>query len=311
MKYLLIAILLPFMAWSQIGFNTSTPNENSYLHISEKIDAQSSFAGFYFPSANQQKLDDLKTELLAEDDVENNGLLLFNSQERKLTYWSDTDWSDVSPLPQKSNFVFTCNLSNIVKYGLYTANTELSSVDNYITITLNVTKAGYYNIVLLSDNGYYFSTEGVFNQLGSQTITVPGYGTPIAGGTNNLTLKINNIETPCSFTSLFVEPPVSTYLLRCHDFTFIGSYANGTTMLTSNKLKMVVDAYSLGTYLIQTNTVNGIKFSKEGEFTTLGPNIIELDVTGTVNMQKETFILTTNSHGKINNRCLFGIPITQ
>ena len=83
-----------------------------------------------------------------------------------------------APLPPAT---FTC--TGATANGTYTAGTALTA-SNTITLTLNVTNPGSYNITTtsLSNNGVTFSGTGNV-AMGSQTITLRSTNTPTAAGT--------------------------------------------------------------------------------------------------------------------------------
>jgi len=96
--------------------------------------------------------------------------------------------------------------------GVYTASTPLSST-NTVTIKVNVTTAGSYNIVTNTVNGISFSGSGVFTATGTNVpVILSGTGTPLAAGTT--TLK-PNMTSSCSFDITVATAPVSTGTYSC------------------------------------------------------------------------------------------------
>jgi len=81
--------------------------------------------------------------------------------------------------------------------GTYTAGTILVAA-NSVTTNVNVTQMGTYTLGTDTVNGIYFRTSNSFNTLGVQSITLAGFGTPVAGGNFNYTLT--NGSTSCTFT---------------------------------------------------------------------------------------------------------------
>ncbi len=60
-----------------------------------------------------------------------------------------------------------------------------------------------------------------------------------------------------------------------------GSYLTGTVLDASNIVSLAVNVTKLGTYSVNTNSINGITFSGTGTFTVLGSQNIDLTGTGT------------------------------
>ncbi len=90
----------------------------------------------------------------------------------------------------------------------------------------------------------------------------------------------------------------------CAPVTNNGTYTQGILLNTTNTVTVQVNVTTPGTYIISTNTVNGVSFSKSGTFTSTGINSIILVGAGTPLMSGlQTF---TVSFG--GNTCSF--PIT-
>lgn len=69
--------------------------------------------------------------------------------------------------------------------GTYVADTALKQDFNTMLVTLDVTKAGRYNIFSDTVNGYWFKGSGVFNDTGMHSVTLQGYGKPGTAGIDN------------------------------------------------------------------------------------------------------------------------------
>ena len=68
---------------------------------------------------------------------------------------------------------------------------------------------------------------------------------------------------------------------QCMPSTVAGTYTQNVTLSTNNTVQVQVNVTTLGTYAITTNTVNGVSFSANGSFTTLGVQNVTLNGTGT------------------------------
>lgn len=88
------------------------------------------------------------------------------------------------------------NCTNAMVNGIYTAGTPLS-ISNTVTITVNVTAIGTYNITT-SFQGMTFSGSGTFGSTGLQTVTLNGSGTPTNSGVNNIPITVGS--SSCIFS---------------------------------------------------------------------------------------------------------------
>jgi hypothetical protein len=98
--------------------------------------------------------------------------------------------------------VFAVNCASAVINGTYTQNTALSAA-NTVTLSVNVTTAGAYNITTTATNGMTFTGSGTW-AAGAQSLTLTGSGTPNASGT--IYIPITAGTTPCSFVILVAAP---------------------------------------------------------------------------------------------------------
>lgn len=96
--------------------------------------------------------------------------------------------------------------------GVYTQGIDLNST-NTVSIPVNVTIAGSYNINTTSTNGCIFSGSGTL-ALGAQTIVLTGGGTPLSFG--SVSFPVNFGTNSCNFSITFIPgvPPPTEYL-RC------------------------------------------------------------------------------------------------
>lgn len=91
---------------------------------------------------------------------------------------------------------------------------------------------------------------------------------------------------------------------NCTDVFISGDYKKGVALTASNIAEITVDVDSVGTYIVSTNSVNGISFSGSGTFTDTGEQTIELTGTGTP-LADGIFTL------KPGNGCTFLITVTN
>jgi len=99
----------------------------------------------------------------------------------------------------------------------------------------------------------------------------------------------NNVKnlSPGKFTSrIGVSGPLSSGVLgdsagNCKPVVVAGIYTPGVALTPVNTVQVRVTVAVAGDYLITTNRVNGIAFSKSGTFTSTGDQTVTLNGTGT------------------------------
>lgn len=144
-----------------------------------------------FPFITQTEID---ADQAAYDKLKllHTGLIVYNLTESDteelclgLNQWDGEQWNCFQE--KIGNAIATVtDCSTIGFFGTYKDKESLTS-SNYMTVKLNVTKAGAYTITARAgyssdhnqDNGYYFTTTGVFMTTGTYELTVPGAGTPL------------------------------------------------------------------------------------------------------------------------------------
>lgn len=194
--------------------------------------------------------------------------------------------------------------------GSYKAGTALTASET-ITLIVNVTTPGTYTISSGTANGITFSDAGTFAAAGLTFIELKAVGQiPTATGTFNYKPGTNS----CSFAIKFNAPSgtssgTSVYTFKgapdkCSTPVIEGTYKAGTALTAANKVKLLVEVTTLGTYSISTGSANGIKFTATGTFTALGENTIELIGEGTP-VSESTVDYVPGSNG-----CTFEIKTT-
>lgn len=170
--------------------------------------------------------------------------------------------------------------------GIYKVNTILDG-SNTAQISVNVTAPGTWSISLPSSNGMIFSGSGVFTSTGIKTIVLGGIGTP--QNTGNYNFSVPNAGAACTFSVTVVNnsgpSTPGTFTLggapgTCTGAVLSGTYMQGVSMTASNTVKINLNVSAIGTYSVTTNTVNGVKFSGTGSFTSVGGLVLTLAGTG-------------------------------
>lgn len=306
-KMLLLAMLLVFgQFYSQthngaVGINTSSPNENSVLDVVSGGNNK----GILIPRLTEAQRDAISINKLKDD-----GLTIYNTTEDCLNYWSlaDDEWKSVCG--QLGKAVFTVDCSNTKAMGTYVKGRELTT-SNYLSISVNVTKAGNYTVSGATPNGYNFYGTGTFLNTGVQTIQIAGQGTPLNVQTDEVSLNANGNDVTCTpAVSINVLSPAGTYTMSCGGGVANGVYKVGTALTASNTITLPVNASSLGSYTITTNTVDGISFRGSGTFTASGNQNVTLSGTGTPSSTAvKTMTITSDSQGGVSTTCSVNIIV--
>lgn len=168
--------------------------------------------------------------------------------------------------------------------GIYKKDSLLGG-GNTIDVSVNVTTPGSYRIYSDTVNGMFFETTGYFDNTGSYSVRLTGSGIPLNAGT--FVLTINYCDSYCGVTINVQAPPgpTSQYILggspgNCTG-VIVGTYTEGTPLNTSNSAIADVTVNQPGSYIIYTDTVNGVYFRATGNFTNLGPQTVDLFGFGT------------------------------
>ncbi|MCP9750119.1 hypothetical protein [Ferruginibacter sp. HRS2-29] len=88
----------------------------------------------------------------------------------------------------------------------------------------------------------------------------------------------------------------------CTTPSITGTYKAGTALTSTEKITLIVNVTTIGTYTISTGTANGITFSGSGTFTATGQQFIELTATGSTPTNAGTFSYLPGTAG-----CSFSI----
>jgi len=93
----------------------------------------------------------------------------------------------------------------------------------------------------------------------------------------------------------------------CANTVVNGTFYPTVSLTTSSFVTILVNVSVIGTYSISTNTVNGYSFSASGEFSTPGPQSINLMGNGTpVTAQTDQFTATASNSG---GTCTFNVLV--
>jgi hypothetical protein len=167
--------------------------------------------------------------------------------------------------------------------GVYQKDTALNS-SNYVDVSVTVNSPGSYLIYSDTVNGMWFRSSGNFSAAGVQTVRLPGFGKPIAIGTNSFNVFYDSTQCTFSITTI-AGVGAAAYSLSgsgstCINASFQGTYTAGVATNASNTMTVEVNVTTVGTYSI-TSTAGGITFSKSGVFAATGIQTVVLTASGT------------------------------
>ena len=315
--FILFSFLLISPLVAQVGINTSFPEKNTLLHVSEKMDDQSIIKkGIIIPRLSEKERDELTYEnplvnpKVLQLQARDNSLLIYNTTEDCYNYWNflEQEWKSLCGKLGKSEFTFNCP-TDISVEGTYIEGKEVTS-NNYINIKVNVTKPGDYAIYAISGNGYSFASSGTFLDKGTFTVRLEGQGIPIKVGKDNLSISSNGIDIACSpKAEVEVLNSVATYSLNCNSIKVEGRYLKNSELTSTHKIIINVNVSKIGSYNVFTESTNGIQFKGSGKFTTTGTQQIILLGSGkpTVNDSFDIKIFSNSDGG--NSLCTVNVEI--
>lgn len=241
------------------------------------------------------------------------GLIVYNLTEDNdkdlclgLNQWDGMQWNCFQSKMRNAEFD-PVDCSGITVKGSFVEEVATTS-ENYLSINLNVTKAGAFTITATSTNGYNFYLSGVAVSEGPMTVNVPAQGTPDAAKIDALVFSGVELATGCE-PKVEVSSGVADYALNCASIVVNGAYKKGTALTTSNTITINVTVSVAGSYSINTPLTNGISFSANGDFT-VGTKTVTLAGSGTptVNSDFPVTINANTSHG--NSTCSATVPVT-
>jgi hypothetical protein len=284
----ILAAMSFLTAIAQVGINTKNPNPHTAL------DVVSTDKGILIPRLTEEQRDALTLGEAA------NSLMIFNTTENCYNFWKneEQEWKSLCGKMGKAEFdPIACN--SITVHGTYVQGSNMES-SNYLSIDINVRKAGTFSIHGTTGNGYYFTLTKSMLEVGPTTIYIPAQGKPVHIGIDHLTLSGIPLADMSCAPSITVERPTATYAIDCRRITVLGSYQVGKPLTAANKLFMYVTvteaAPTAGSYTITSDTHDGLSFSISGHFTAPGTYALEIPARGTVTSSKiKHFTLTTNS----------------
>lgn len=196
------------------------------------------------------------------------------------------------------------NCKPVIILGSYAPGIPVTT-SNAVQVQVTVTVPGAYTILTNTVNGISFYGAGTFNIAGPQNVLLFASGTPKTSGNNVFTLKYGNSQ--CGFTLNVLGDAIGTLGITagaCTSFILAGTYQAGIAFNTGNTVQVQVNVTTPGSYHISSDSVNGVRFSGTGIFTTAGLKNVTLTGAGTpLNQGLQNFTVTYGT-----SAC--GFPIT-
>jgi hypothetical protein len=182
-----------------------------------------------------------------------------------------------------------------------------SATTHTITLLVNVTTAGSYNLSTTLANGLIFSGTGSLSVGNNQPIVLGASGTPGTAGPITYTFSTTTpVASSCGFDlTVQAAPTPAVYTFNCGSTTFAGTYQVGTAMTSANTITVPVTVTTPGSYNI-TTTVNGVTFSGSNVLTATSTSIT-LTATGTPTAAAAPSTVFTLTGG---GSCPITIPFT-
>jgi hypothetical protein len=165
------------------------------------------------------------------------------------------------------------NCASAVVNGTYVKDIA-TNASNTVTIQVNVTKIGSYNISA-TGGGLTFTKSGAFTTTGVQPLVLNATGTPTTAGANTITFA-----TPfasCNF-SITVDA-AAAFTMNCAGATVAGTYDIGVPLSASNTITIPVTVTTPGAYSV-TGTGNGMTFTASGNLTAATTSIVLVGTSG-------------------------------
>ena len=294
---------------AQVGINTDTPNDLTALDIQNQTDNGNIIPkGVMIPRMTEAQ----RASIDVSDKDQANSLWIYNTDEDCYNYYSKSDgeWQSLCGAAGRSVFTVDCGATKV--NGAYIIE-NATNESNYVTVSVNVTKKGTWDMTATAQNsnGYSFTGSGLFTETGVQIVRLTAQGTPVNEKTDTLTISPSAASSAanCTFT-VTVLANTASYALNCSSTVISGTYLKGTALTAANTIRMNVSVSSAGSYVISTPVTNGISFQASGKFTGAGTQEVTLIGTGTPTVNTD-FPITINTNTTAGAAtCSTTIPVT-
>ncbi|MDR2949766.1 MAG: hypothetical protein LBV71_11215 [Prevotella sp.] len=281
--FLILGGLINLSGQVTIG-NEKEPLDISVLElISENTSGPK---GFRLPQLSTAEISVLTSninQLPTTEKTRADGMVIFNTTTGCVMVWNGKEFKSLCGDIGPAEATFDCTQFRVFPNGgepdyiptNYRQGTPLDGSASYITVPATVTKAGTYNIIATTGNGYSFSTNGTFLDVGSYLLKLAGAGTPIMGGTTysdqlNFSFNDENVILGCdpaSLPKIPVAPAIdkATYTINCASTTISGNYIINSDLNSTHYITVQVDVTGHGNYTF-TAEAAGMHFSRSGQW---------------------------------------------
>lgn len=235
------------------------------------------------------------------------GLLLFAACQKE--YGIETETADGTAKGSLKDLTGNCN--DIIVAGQYVKDSTLSD-SSYITIKVNFSSPGAYNIHTDTANGFSFRGMGYINSTGLQSIILKAAGKPLVSQLTGFNINLDSSH--CMFTVSVTDTAIirkdAVFTLAftgstCANADVKGSYMSGTKLDAANLVSLDVDITSAGSYTITAGPVNGMTFSSKGTFNSTGRQAVTLKGSGTpISAEIDSIPVNAGS-----TACKFEVPV--
>jgi trimeric autotransporter adhesin len=277
----------------KVGDNVTNIDDNAVFEM------ESTTQGLLLPRMTAAQRDAIATPT--------NSMLVYNTTEGCINIYnaSETRWKSICGEVADGSAEYVTDCASLSVSGTYYTGVELDPDTNYLTVNVDVSELGTYEI-LVNAAGMYFADSGTFTTTGTQAITLAGTGYPLVAGQNFATFNFGSAL--CS-TVISVQNGVSVISSCGTEGVLTGNiYANtAVDQGTVYKSYTAGPAYTGGTvYGITSAVTNGIKISSplNGSFTSSGQPI-DYIITGTPLIPQST----TLSYSINGFACSFAVPV--
>ncbi|WP_345208636.1 hypothetical protein [Chryseobacterium ginsengisoli] len=197
-----------------IGIGTVSPD------ASAQLDVTSSNKGFLPPRVALTAIND-KSPLPASTPTA--GILVYNTATTSNTpydvspgyyYWDGSKWASITASTTNQAIMTLTDCSSMKVTGASLVKGKPAA--GQITLSVNVTKAGKWNLMTNSVNGVYFAGGGEFYYTGTQTITLYAQGTATATA-SPATFTVTVGSTSCSVNINIFD--ISSYTMKVLSLT--------------------------------------------------------------------------------------------
>lgn len=268
------------------GVEVKAPNKLAIL------DLDSAEKGFLLPRMSTVQRDEIQINKQA-----NNGLAIFNTTTDCIEYFNQSldMWVSLcgDALPAEFS-ILDMQCDEIKILGGYFKGRQLNQT-NGILLKVSVAAAGTYSIYADSHNGYSFSAQGKFPDVGIYTILLKAEGKPQIGYNPNevgdeIKFQLNGVISSC-VKHIKVENDVPLYTFIANSRKQFGNFFFQEDMSSDEYVTVGVNVTRTGKWVVQSKAVEGVRFEGEGLFSQLGDQTIRLEAIGRPQKEGNTNIV--------------------